>query len=232
MASTGLTQRRRSAYASRMAAKRRRQKIFVAIGLVVLAALFAYEIPHTIKLLRGSSNPASSSTVAAATTPTTQQHKIPKRFTSSGDPFAARSLPNADPQMGAESGGHDPFAALSAANSAPAAPAPVVRSPLPQQIVVGTPGPNRTAVRGWIVILASIPTGQGRQSAAGFARRATGHVGGLSLLNSSNRKPLRGGYWVVYKGPYKTLAQVSAAANTVHAAGYGTAYIRELIVYR
>ena len=65
-----------------------------------------------------------------------------------------------------------------------------------------------------------------------FARRARARVGSLSILNSSRRRPLRGGYWVVYSGPYPTLAAVSRRAGSVHSAGYGSAYIRELITYR
>ena len=103
---------------------------------------------------------------------------------------------------------------------------------LPKQIVIGRPGGHRVAKRGWIVILASIPTNNGRGAAVRFARGARGNVGGLSVLNSSNRRPLRGGYWVVYSGPYSTLATVSRRAGRVHAAGYGSAYIRELITYR
>src|SRR5205823_10226553 len=104
---------------------------------------------------------------------------------------------------------------------------------LPEKIVIGSPGGGRVAQHGWIVILASIPTGQGRSSADSFAARANrSGIAGLSILNSSNRRPLRGGYWVVYVGPYATLAQVSARASAVHAQGYSTAYIRELIVYR
>ena len=72
---------------------------------------------------------------------------------------------------------------------------------LPKQIVIGRPGGHRVAKRGWIVILASIPTRNGRSAALSFARGARRSVGGLSVLNSSNRRPLRGGYWVVYKGP-------------------------------
>ena len=52
------------------------------------------------------------------------------------------------------------------------------------------------------------------------------------MLNSSNRRPLRGGYWVVYTGPYATLSAVTSRAGSVHSQGYPTAYIRELIVYR
>ncbi len=98
--------------------------------------------------------------------------------------------------------------------------------------MIGRPGGNRVAKRGWIVILASIPTNNGRGAASRFARGARGNVGGLSVLNSSNRRPLRGGYWVVYSGPYPTLAAVSRRAGGIHAAGYRTAYIRELIAYR
>ncbi len=103
---------------------------------------------------------------------------------------------------------------------------------LPKQIVIGRPGGHRVAKRGWIVILASIPTNNGRGAASRFARSARGNVGALSVLNSSNRRPLRGGYWVVYSGPYPTLAAVSRRAGDIHAAGYRTAYLRELIAYR
>ncbi len=95
--------------------------------------------------------------------------------------------------------------------------------------MIGRPGGDRVAKRGWIVILASIPTSNGRPAALRFARGARSNVGGLSVLNSSNRRPLRGGYWVVYSGPYSTLAAVSRRAGSIHAAGYRTAYIREVI---
>jgi hypothetical protein len=98
--------------------------------------------------------------------------------------------------------------------------------------VIGRPGGHRVATHGWIVILASIPTGSGRDAAVRFERAARGNVGALSILNSSNRRPLRGGYWVVYTGPYSTLGTVSRHAGDIHAAGYRTAYIRELITYR
>ena len=99
--------------------------------------------------------------------------------------------------------------------------------------MIGTPGGGRHASHGWIVILASIPTGEGRGSATSFA--ATARAKGItpvSVLNSSNRRPLRGGYWVVYTGPYATLNAVTTRAGGVHSQGYPTAYIRELIVYR
>ena len=233
MSVSGAAQRRRSAYAARMAAKRQRQKYLIIGCLVVLAALLAYEIPHTLHLVNNSSTPTTAAPPAPVAATPSKSRRIPAKLHGTGDPFASRALPNGDAQALGETPGHDPFAAPGSA-SAPAAP-PVtkpVSSPLPQQIVIGTPGAGRVAVRGWIVILASIPTGEGRAAAVKFAAHANQSLGALQILNSSNRRPLRGGYWVVYTGPFNTLAQVSQRADAVHGAGYPTAYIRELIVYK
>jgi hypothetical protein len=214
-----------------MEAKRQRQKVIVIVGLVVLAALFAYEIPHTLHLVGGSSNKSATGAPVTTTSVPTVPRRIPRSLRSSGDPFAATFLPDGDAQVAPETKGHDPFASPAAVTpSAP--PAQAASSALPKQIVIGTPGGHRHPFHGWIVILASIPTGEGRSSAVRFATRASGDVGSLDILNSSNRRPLRGGYWVVYTGPFDTLTQVSQRANSVHAAGYRDAYIRELIVYR
>jgi hypothetical protein len=139
-------------------------------------------------------------------------------------------------------GVRDPFASAgsSAAPAAPAAPATSTAGTtstsvhiLPKQIVIGQPGGGRVASHGWIVILASVPTGQGHASAAQIAAKARNHgLTFVSILNSSNRLPLRGGYWVVYTGPYPSLSAVNSAAKRVHSSGFGDAYIRELVVYK
>ena len=70
-----------------------------------------------------------------------------------------------------------------------------------------------------------------RQSKFAASARQNG-LGSVAELNSSNRRPLRGGYWVVYTGPFKTLDEVSGAGPAASTrSGYATAYIRELIVY-
>jgi hypothetical protein len=227
LASAAATKRRTSAYTARIAAKQRRQKLFVVVLAVVLVVLLAWEIPHVLKR---SSVTSSSAAPAAPTTTPASGHEA-KRLGGSGngaDPFAAKSLPNGDARAAA-AGGPDPF-------TAPAAPSPssaaITPAALPKQIVIGRPGGHRVARHGWIVILASIRTRNGHSAAMRFARRARGNVGALSVLNSSNRRPLRGGYWVVYSGPYSTLGTVSRRAGDIHAAGYRTAYIRELIAYK
>jgi hypothetical protein len=222
MASAAAVRRRGSANNARIAAKQRRQKILVVVLAAVLAALLAYEVPHLLK--RSSGN--SSAAVPAAAAASIPKKPVSRHGGGNGvDPFAIQSLPDGDAHAVA-AGGPDPFKASSSSSAATSTAA------LPSRIVIGRPGGHRVAKRGWIVILASIPTGNGRPAALRFARGARGNVGGLSILNSSNRRPLRGGYWVVYSGPYSTLAAVSRRAGDIHAAGYRTAYIRELISYR
>jgi hypothetical protein len=222
MAAATAVRRRGSANNARIAAKQRRQKILAVVLAAVLAVLLAYEVPQLLK--RSSGN--GSAAVPAAPAASIPKKPVSRQGGGNGvDPFAIKSLSDGDAHAVA-AGGPDPFNASSSSSAATSTAA------LPSRIVIGRPGGHRVAKRGWIVILASIPTGNGRPAALRFARGARGNVGRLSILNSSNRRPLRGGYWVVYSGPYSTLAAVSRRAGDIHAAGYRTAYIRELISYR
>jgi hypothetical protein len=225
-----VARRRRSAYAAAVAAKQRRQKIFLGVLLAGVIALLAWEAPGILHHLKGGSSVGAPVSVS---TPPAHARSLPRAFRGqAGDPFAARALTDGDSQV-APASGNDPFAAppTSSSSSSSGATAATVQ-PLPEQIVIGTPS-GRGAIRGWIVILASIPTPNGRSSAVSFANEARRNgVGSVSVLNSSNRRPLRGGYWVVYTGPVQTLNAVDGLASNVHARGYGTAYIRQLVIYR
>jgi hypothetical protein len=230
MASAAVAKRRGSARVAQAAAKQRRRTILLAGLAVVLVALLAYQLPHVLKRSDGNSSSAASA-VPSSSPPVARHDAKPLHGAGIGaDPFAVEALPNRDARAAA-AGGPDPFTAPAPPASSRAVSAQAPRT-LPNQIVIGRPGGHRVATHGWIVILASIPTGSGRDSAARFARNARANVGRLSILNSSHRRPLRGGYWVVYSGPYSTLGAVSRQAGDIHAAGYRTAYIRELITYR
>jgi hypothetical protein len=238
--------RQASAYAEKMRAKQKRQTILVVGLCVALIAVLAWELPKEFK----GSKHAAVATTPVITTPTPNNTQAAKtafhalELQPAVDPFSTRASalePAARDSETVPSGAHDPFATPSspAAATAPTPPPTTTTttasttSPLPEQIVIGSPGSGRVAVHGWIVILASIPTGQGRAAAQKFATKAaTAGIESTSILNSSHRRPLRGGYWVVYTGPYATLNEVSARAGRVHAQGYPTAYIRELIVYQ
>ncbi len=230
-----VAKRRRTAYAAAAAAKQRRQKIIAIVGFVLFLGVLAYEVPHTLKLLNHSSSSASSAPPSAASN--ARARVLPKAFrgASRNDPFAARSLADGDPQVGPAGGGHDPFAAPATQATEPstASTATPAVQPLPQQIVIGTPTRNGVATHGWIVILASIPTREGRSAATEFARSARRNgLASISVLNSSNRRPLRGGYWVVYTAPVPSLADAARRAEGIHSSGYPGAYLRELIEYR
>jgi hypothetical protein len=150
-------QRRRTAYAAAAAAKQRRNKILAIIGFVIFLAVMAYEIPHTLKLLKSS----SSARPTAVTTPApVRPTSIPKALRKgvSRDPFVAGALPNSDPGVAPSPGGRDPFASQAVQAVQEAAPPP--EQALPETIVIGTPTANGATVHGWIVILASIPKRQ------------------------------------------------------------------------
>ena len=251
MASAATTGGRRAKrIADRRAAKERRQ-LYTVIGLgVLLLLLVVYELPKFLHRSGGGGGSVAA-TAPATPTPTTtggsqraaelaQAHELRAALRRPArnvfEPNAAGS-PSTLGGVANPPGLRDPFALPSApsASRAPVVkkPASSTSEPLPKTIILGTPGAGRVPVKGWIVILASIPTREGQTSARSFAT-AAGHtgVGKVSVLNSSNRRPLRGGYWVVYTGPYNTLSLVNAASSHVHTAGFPTAYIRELIVYR
>ena len=221
--------KRRGASTTKAEAKQRKQRIFVVVMAVVLAVLLVYQVPRTLKMVSKSETPPVT---AAPSVPATAPHSSDtKRLHWSGngaDPFALRGVSNGDTRV-APAGGPDPFMAPQAATHA--APTHTAAA-LPAKIVIGRPGGHRVAQHGFIVILASIPTRNGRGAATSFARQARRNVGRLSILNSSNSRPLRGGYWVVYAGPYSTLGGVTEHAGSIHAAGYRTAYIRQLIAYK
>ena len=243
--------RRKNAHAAAFAAKQKRQKVIIGVGLLLFVLVLAYEVPKTLKLMHGS----SSSSTAATTTPATQLPTASEPTTPSHSTpawHALLKLPAHDPFVGSVAGSkqgfsnvavppklHDPFAGASSASSTstdassgPTMDASASSPTLPKTIVVGSPGAGRSAHTGWIVILASIPNGQGRTAANAFAKNAGGRgVGAVSILDSSKAKPLRRGYWVVYTGPFPTLAAVTKNASHLHAVGYGTAYVRQLVVY-
>ena len=96
-----IRQRAGTAYAAAAAAKERRQKIIAAVLGVVIIAVFAYEIPQLLKVIRGQQGSR-----AVQTTATTPQVVLPSssarvlkalRHHPPGDPFAQPAPSGADP---------------------------------------------------------------------------------------------------------------------------------------
>ena len=224
-------QRQRAASAA--AAKQRRQKVIAFGGLGVLAILMLIQGPKLLDAFGGSDGTTvapSPETPAVPAPETPDRSQALRSLKGTSDPFATRSLADNDPRAGSVSGPdgtHDPFAP-SAAPEPERAP---VAAPVPGTIVVGTPKPGAVAKRGWIVVLASIQTRSGRAFAQRFASRVRRNGLDVSVLDSSTRKLLRSGYYVVYTGPFATLAAVQRSAAHVRAFGYRTAYVRAILRY-
>jgi hypothetical protein len=223
--------------------KARRQKIFVMVGFGVLALLLVIQGPKLLDAL-GADEPVAPPAPAHVVPEKTPDERRAFRLLPKGpgaDPFVTRSLSDRDPDaattVSGPNGTRDPFANTSAPAqaAAPAAPAAeAAPAPIAGQIVVGTPqSPNAVGERGWIVILASIRTSAGKAYAERTASIARSRrVGPVSVLDSSSRKPLRAGYYVVYTGPFDSLAEVQRSSARVRSAGYRTAYVREILRYK
>jgi hypothetical protein len=234
MSSIGYAQARRT---RERVAKERRKKLLLVAGVGLLLAVLAFQVPRTLNMLKSDSSattPSGGITSTPSKTPAGKASRRSLRFlrAKADDPFASRRIRDGESRpgaVGASSGLHDPFQPNSAAQTS--RPHRVVALPMPRRIIVGTPGRRAPRV-GWTVVLASIPTSHSRAQAVRFARSARAHgVRGAAVLKSSTRNRLRPGYWVVYSGVYKNLAGVERAAGHVHARGYRTAYIRQLVRY-
>jgi hypothetical protein len=229
MSSIGYAQARRT---RERAAKERRKKLLFAGGLGLFLVVLVIQVPRTLNMLKSDSS-ASAPSGGVTTTPSKTPAKASRRAlrflrAKADDPFVSRRITDAETRPGAVGGLHDPFRPNSAT---PASPPHRVALPMPRRIIVGTPGRRAPRV-GWTVVLASIPTSHSRGQAVRFARSARAHgVRNAAVLKSSTRNKLRPGYWVVYSGTYRNLSGVQRAASQVHARGYRTAYVRQLVRY-
>jgi hypothetical protein len=233
--SGGKAQQKRIAAAA--AKKARRQKVIAFGGVGVLAILMFFQGPKLLKAFGGTATPKAT---AVAGTPLPSEPKTGSRAlrllkVTGNDPFLARKLADRDPRAGSvpgPTGTHDPFGKSATSQPATPTPAPAVtpaEAPLP---VVGDLRPGAFARRGWIVVLASVQTRVGRAYTERFARGARRkHIGSISVLDSSTRRPLRAGYYVVYTGPFASLPAVQRSAAHVQASGYPTAYVRQVLRY-
>jgi SPOR domain len=231
MSSIGYAQGRRAREA---AAKERRTKLLLFAGLGLLLVVLAIQVPKTLRMLQSESPLKTSTAASSASMPSQSSVDRPSgrrprflRTIRPDDPFAARRVTDGETRPGSVGGRRDPFQQPSAATRQTAAPAQRV----PRRIIVGTPGKRAPRI-GYTVVLASIPTSNSRASAVRFARTARARgVRGVGVLRSSARNRLRAGYWVVYSGMYRNAAGAQRAASAVHARGYSTAYLRQLVRY-
>ena len=133
-----------------------------------------------------------------------------------------------------------------ATESAPpttAAP-PTQTAPEPTSATTTAPAPTETARRparqtapvdwpqsrsGYTVVVGSVPTTRGREAAVRQARAAIrAGLTTVGVLDSSKFASLRPGYYVIFSGSYRTVAEALAAVETTRQNGYPRAYEREV----
>jgi hypothetical protein len=100
-------------------------------------------------------------------------------------------------------------------------PTPPEQTPVPALALKEWPAGES----GWTVVLASLPTANGREFALAQARAAE-HSGlqAVGIIDSSKYASLHPGYYVLFSGVYTSLDDASTAATTAHSRGYKRAY--------
>jgi hypothetical protein len=85
---------------------------------------------------------------------------------------------------------------------------------------------NRT---GWTIVLVSFPATSGRPTALQTAAKAAkSRLPQVGVLDSSRYPSLQPGYFVVFSGIYPSQIEANAAIASVHQAGFGGAYSRQI----
>lgn len=135
----------------------------------------------------------------------------------------------------------------SAAGTTAVAPTPRIavttgEAPLPSAPEPGTT-PARTATAphgkgrfewpagrdGWTIVLFSYPVATGTTAALATASRATqAGLPEVGLLDSGTFASLHPGYYVVFTGVYSSPSEAEAALRSVRAAGFSSAYTRQI----
>ena len=82
---------------------------------------------------------------------------------------------------------------------------------------------------GWTIVLFSYPVTAGTAAPSATAARAA-HDGlpQVGVLDSAQFSSLHPGYYVVFSGIYSSSSEAAAALNSVHAAGFASAYTRQI----
>jgi hypothetical protein len=82
---------------------------------------------------------------------------------------------------------------------------------------------------GWTIVLFSYPlTGGTAAPYATASRAARGGLPEVGVLDSSQFSSLHPGYYVVFSGIYSSAGEAETALRSVHAAGFASAYTRQI----
>jgi hypothetical protein len=104
-------------------------------------------------------------------------------------------------------------------------PSPPKQTPAPTPALKTWPAGKS----GWTVVLASLPTANGRSFALAQARAAE-HSGlqSVGIIDSSQYASLHPGYYVLFSGIYSSFDDANTATTTAQSRGYRRAYVRRI----
>jgi hypothetical protein len=102
-------------------------------------------------------------------------------------------------------------------------------APSPKNLPAPTLKQWPTGQSGWTVVLASLPTANGRDFALAQARAAEhGGLEAVGIIDSSRFSSLHPGYYVLFAGVYSSFDDANTGSTTARAHGYPRAYPRRI----
>jgi len=125
--------------------------------------------------------------------------------------------------------------ATTAATPLPTAPEPGVSGGKKTTPAPSTPAPQSGRTpwpagrNGWTIVLFSYPITSGTAAPSSTAARAArAGLPEVGVIDSGQFSSLHPGYYVVFSGIYSTASEAEAALRSVHAAGFSSAYTRQI----
>jgi hypothetical protein len=221
-------------------AKERRQKIILAVGLLLLLVLLAIQLPGLVGGLRGGSSESATALPSIpvhgqADSAAVTQKRFRERVAAleafpAADPFVPQIATSSPARVRLGSRGapdvrtkrfvvKDPFENQ------------VVSQPAPRLIAHAKPRATRATGGGgaYMVVLASIPLPRGMDAAERLAQTARSRgLTGAGVLTSASYPALRAGFYVVYSGTYKSMDAAVQGLEIARAHGFSSAYPRQL----
>ena len=207
-------------------AKAKRQKIYAAIGGVILLGVLAFQVPRTMKMLNQSSGSSSTSTPAPAATTTTTSGPIAAPSLGGGNATAAAAAPGGDglsdpASVPVAASGQllafglfrtkDPFVQQLTAKSTTAAAKPVAAT--------GATGASGSTAKPTAAVVATPPSkGSGTSTATPAPAKAAAPTSAVISVNGSPETIQVGGTFPASQ-PFFKLVSLTAKSAKIGIAG-------------
>lgn len=217
---------RRSPAVAARAAKDKRQKVILIVAAIFLLALVAFQLT---RLMGGDEAAAPAPTAAPAeATGVAPAPATPGGATATPGGVTATPAPLTRPPRRSPLLNRfqpkDPFVPKVRTDTGTAGGAQPTTAVAPQP----TPAPARTVQTGHTVVLASIRATRGRGLGRTLSRARAAGLPNVRIVNSSNYRGLRAGYFAVVSGPFQNRSAAQRALRQARVSGFPRAYLRRV----